>query len=148
MFNKKDPEARFTPEQYAVTKDMDLREKLSDEEYSVTQESGTERPFSGAHLDETRAGMFCCVVCDEPLFGSETKYDSGSGWPSFTAPAEGSIVEEHEDIKLGITSTENRCGNCGAHLGHVFPDGPASDEMRYCINSAALNFEPSEDAEA
>jgi peptide-methionine (R)-S-oxide reductase len=148
MFRKEEPKPRFTTEQYSVTEDMDLREQLTDEQYSVTQESGTERPFTGEHLEEKRAGMFRCVVCDEPLFDSETKYDSDSGWPSFTAPAEGSNVEEHADTKFGMTRTENRCGNCGAHLGHVFPDGPGSDGMRYCINSAALNFEPSEDTEA
>ena len=147
MFKKRETEPRLTPEQYKITEDMDLREKLTTEQYSITQESGTERAGTGEHLDEKRDGQFTCVVCDEVLFASDTKYDSGSGWPSFTEPADGSNVENHSDNKLGMVRTENRCGNCGAHLGHVFPDGPGGSGMRYCINSAALNFNPDEESE-
>jgi len=119
----------------------DLASKLTTEQYRVTQEAGTEPAFSGKYWDEKRSGTYKCVVCGEPLFSSETKFDSGSGWPSFTTPLEGAKVTEHSDSSFGMVRTESQCGNCGAHLGHVFPDGPGPDGLRYCMNSASLNLE-------
>lgn len=119
----------------------DLASKLTTEQYQVTQEAGTEPAFSGKYWDEKRSGTYNCVVCGEPLFSSETKFDSGSGWPSFTAPLDGANVTEHSDSSFGMVRTESQCGNCGAHLGHVFPDGPGPNGLRYCMNSASLNLE-------
>ncbi|MEN8042012.1 MAG: peptide-methionine (R)-S-oxide reductase MsrB, partial [Actinomycetota bacterium] len=98
-------------------------------------------PFTGEYWNETRDGTYTCVVCGEALFSSDTKYDAHCGWPSFTAPIDGSDIDEHVDSTLGMVRTETTCGNCGAHLGHVFPDGPGPGGLRYCINSASLNFE-------
>jgi peptide-methionine (R)-S-oxide reductase len=123
----------------------DLSSKLTTEQYHVTQEAGTESAFSGKYWNEKRSGTYNCVVCDEPLFSSETKYDSGSGWPSFTAPLDGANVAEQSDSSFGMVRTESQCGNCGAHLGHVFPDGPGPNGLRYCMNSASLNLEMDDD---
>ena len=122
--------------------EADLKNRLTPQQYSVTQEGATERPFTGELLNNKDKGVYKCVVCGEALFASDTKYDSGSGWPSFTDPMEDSAVGESTDRALGMVRTESTCANCGAHLGHVFPDGPGDSGLRYCINSASLKFEP------
>jgi peptide-methionine (R)-S-oxide reductase len=126
------------------TENPELRQRLTDVQYHVTQEAGTERPYTGEYWDAKDGGTYKCVVCDEPLFSSETKYDSGSGWPSFWEPIGSSAVETHRDFKLVMPRTEVVCANCGAHLGHVFSDGPQPTGQRYCMNSASLRLEPEE----
>jgi peptide-methionine (R)-S-oxide reductase len=131
----------------------ELRERLDALQFHVTQEAGTERAFSGVYWDCHDEGVYRCVVCDEPLFRSETKYESGSGWPSFWQPISDDAVETHTDTTHGMVRTEARCANCGAHLGHVFLDGPKPTGQRYCMNSASLRLDPaksqsSDDAEA
>ncbi len=124
------------------TKDKSLKDRLTPEQYHVTQEKGTERAFTGAYWDTHDAGMYKCVVCGEPLFSSDTKFDSGSGWPSFTAPAAESAVKTESDYSHFMRRTEVMCQNCGSHLGHVFDDGPRdAGGLRYCINSCALSLE-------
>jgi peptide-methionine (R)-S-oxide reductase len=117
------------------------REKLSQEQYQVCWEKGTEPPFTGKYTDCTLDGVYHCVCCGHPLFSSETKFHSGCGWPSFWSPLSGESVDEHEDRSHGMLRTEVTCHNCGAHLGHVFPDGPKPTGLRYCINSISLKFE-------
>ncbi len=119
----------------------DLREKLSKEQYRVTQEAGTERAFSGQYWDYKADGTYRCVVCDTSLFDSDTKFESGTGWPSFYDVVDKGNVETKPDQSHGMTRTEVVCGECGAHLGHLFDDGPPPTGNRYCINSAALDFE-------
>ena len=127
--------------QAAATTDADWREKLSPIQYHITREAGTEPAFSGELLDKKDDGMYRCVACGEPLFSSDTKYDSGSGWPSFSEPVDGAPVSEHQDRKFGMVRTEVTCSNCDSHLGHVFDDGPTATGLRYCINSASLSFD-------
>lgn len=122
----------------------ELRERLTPEQYHVTQEAGTERPFTGEYWDTKAAGTYHCRVCDEPLFTSDTKFDSGTGWPSFTKPMSPDAVDDRRDIGLGMIRTESVCAKCGAHLGHVFPDGPGPEGLRYCMNSASLRLDPDE----
>jgi len=130
-------------EDFKVKKsDAEWRAELSPEQYRVTREHGTERAFSHPLNVEKRDGIYHCVACGQPLFEASTKYESGSGWPSFYKPISPDAVGETVDNSHGMVRTEIHCNNCGAHLGHVFPDGPQPTGLRYCMNGTALEFEP------
>ncbi len=121
--------------------DQEWRETLSPEQYAVLRQKGTERPFTGKYVHSKEDGMYRCAACGAELFASDTKFDSGTGWPSFTEPVNLENVELHEDRNYGMSRTEVTCKNCGSHLGHVFDDGPGPTGQRYCINSVSLDLD-------
>ena len=137
---------RIPDNQLPATEDQ-WREKLTPEQFEVARKGGTERAFTGEYWDCHDDGTYVCIVCGEPLFSSETKYESGTGWPSFFKPVGDEAVEEATDSSHGMVRTEARCGNCGAHLGHVFPDGPNPTGLRYCMNSASLKLEEASESD-
>lgn len=132
------PKVKKTNEEWA--------KELTPDQYHITRQHGTERPFTGPYLNEKRQGTYLCVSCGNALFDSSTKYESGSGWPSFYAPLGKQAVSEHSDNSLLMRRTEIRCAACEAHLGHVFPDGPRPTGLRYCMNGTALKLKPAEGA--
>jgi peptide-methionine (R)-S-oxide reductase len=130
-----------TPREQLPQTDAEWRERLTPEQYEVTQHAGTERAFTGEYWDCHADGTYVCVCCGEPLFDSNTKFESGTGWPSFFKPINDDSIDDVTDTSHGMVRTESRCANCGAHLGHVFDDGPRPTGLRYCMNSASLRLE-------
>ena len=124
-----------------VKTEEEWKAQLSEEEYSIARQAGTERPFTGVYWDTETEGVYNCKCCDVPLFDSGTKFDAGCGWPSFFAPIDEEVVRTREDVTLGMRRLEVLCNRCDAHLGHVFPDGPEPTGLRFCMNSASLNLE-------
>lgn len=133
--------SRMEPSRVELSEE-EWRRKLSPEQYAVLRQAGTERAFSGAYTDEKTPGIYRCAGCNAELFTSDTKYDSRSGWPSFTEPIAPGAVEERVDSAHGMVRTEVVCARCGGHLGHVFPDGPGPSGMRYCMNSVSMDLDP------
>lgn len=121
--------------------ESEWRDKLNPDQYQVLRQGGTERAFTGKYWDSKESGTYRCAGCGEKLFASETKFESGSGWPSFFKPLDSAMVDEDQDRSFGMVRTEVKCANCGGHLGHVFDDGPGPDGLRYCVNSASLDLE-------
>ena len=121
--------------------DAEWRERLTPEQYAILRQKGTERAFTGQYEKNKAAGEYVCAACGQPLFESDAKFDSGTGWPSFSAPADQRVVETRQDHRLMMERTEVHCSQCAAHLGHVFPDGPGPEGLRYCVNSASLSFD-------
>jgi peptide-methionine (R)-S-oxide reductase len=139
--------ANMTDKQNKITKtEQEWRNQLTDEQFHVARQHGTERAFSGVYCDTKSSGLYKCICCDEPLFRSDTKFDSGTGWPSFWDPVSPDAVTLKEDGSLFMKRVEVLCSRCDAHLGHVFPDGPQPTGQRYCMNSASLNLEPEDDS--
>jgi peptide-methionine (R)-S-oxide reductase len=134
---------RIPDNQLPATEDQ-WRERLTPEQFEVARKGGTERAFTGEYWDCHADGTYTCVCCGEPLFSSDTKFESGSGWPSFFEPIADGVIDEKADTSYGMVRTEVRCERCGAHLGHVFPDGPRPTGLRYCINSASLRLAENE----